>query len=79
MKQVIREMKKDLQLTPGVKIQIELPRSIHVRLQELVARDRDRSNSNRIYIRDKMLEAIYDGIQHLETEERNLESINLNQ
>jgi len=73
MKQVIREMKNDLEQTPGVKRQIELPRSLHMRLSELVNRDRSRSNRNDIFIKDKILEAIYDGIQHLETQERDLD------
>lgn len=72
MKQIIRDMKKDLAITPGVKRQIELPRSIHARLSELMHRDRERSKRNDIYIADKLLEAIYDGVQHLETQERHM-------
>lgn len=71
MKQIIKEMKKALDTQPGVKIQIELPKSLHMRLQELALRDSVR-NDEKIYIRDKVLEAIVDGADHLERQEREL-------
>jgi len=73
MKQIIKEIKNALKDRPGVKIQIELPRSVHARLRELAARDGARNNEN-VYIRDKLLEAIMDGTDHLEHQERELEN-----
>lgn len=65
----ITDMKRDMVLTPGVKIQLEIPKDIHRRAQMLTISDAKR-NGPRVPIRDKILEAIVIGIEALEKLER---------
>lgn len=60
-------MKQDLKLTPGVKAQIEIPKDLHHRIHMLAIHD-SKISGKRCTIRDKLLDAILMGIQHLEKE-----------
>lgn len=69
MKERIRKIKQDLRIEPGSKVQLEIPKEIYHRIRVRALAEEKRTGE-RVPYRDKVMECLLHGLDHLEKNER---------
>lgn len=64
-KDVIKQVEALKEGAPAVRLNQKIPRSVHMRIQELALAD-SKSSNTKVGIRDKTLEALVAGVESLE-------------